>query len=522
MASTVFQDGVTAIGADWLNDVNAATYNGTAGYAVADTGAVPTTVQAKLRENISVKDFGAIGTAIPANVTADTAAFLAALATGKNVIIPQGTYYVSSTLNVGYGQCLWGSGRAKTVINYTGSGVGIYCGAAGDIQLIYDIELKDFTLFCTNKATPVTSGIMLENCVYFCLDSLSIFGPFNPNLSEPLVGTGLYLTNNTILGRISRVSARLWNYGYYLKTLPGSQSYWTAAIVIDGQGELANNMHGIVCGDPAINLYSAVGVSIRDMAFQGCYSGGITINSGDNTVVDSCYFEGNGNYDVRIGTSGIAPQPIGCKIINSAFSSEDLSGSPYGAAPYASKIDVVKGVFTTIRDNNLSISTAIPLITIAVAADSTAITGNRLNSTISPSARITNSGLDSIINDNYPNQIPSVTVGTFIRLLSAGTAVVSYTGVGFRPSEINFTASVDTVNEHCTGFASQAGSRCINFDSAGASSNTSDCIKIVRLSAGNSQSATLVSMDPDGFTLAWTLTGAPIANNMIVNYTARR
>jgi len=58
------------------------------GYLQGGTGAVATTVQAKLRENVSVKDFGAIGD----GVTDDTAAIQAAIASGSSLFFPFGTY----------------------------------------------------------------------------------------------------------------------------------------------------------------------------------------------------------------------------------------------------------------------------------------------------------------------------------------------------------------------------------------------------------------------------------------------
>lgn len=55
------------------------------------TGAVNRTVQAKLRETVSVKDFGAVGD----GVTDDTAAIQAAIDTVNNVHFPPGTYKVT-------------------------------------------------------------------------------------------------------------------------------------------------------------------------------------------------------------------------------------------------------------------------------------------------------------------------------------------------------------------------------------------------------------------------------------------
>lgn len=63
-------------------------------YTPAGTGAVTTTVQAKLRETVSVMDFGAVGD----GVTDDTAAIQAAIDSGAgSVFFPAGTYLVSKT-----------------------------------------------------------------------------------------------------------------------------------------------------------------------------------------------------------------------------------------------------------------------------------------------------------------------------------------------------------------------------------------------------------------------------------------
>lgn len=97
MTSTVFTSG-TVIESPWLNDVNGATYSGTAVYTPAGASAVVTTVQAKLRETVSVKDFGAVGD----GVTNDTAAFTAArtASSGGKYFIPAGTYVVDASPNV--------------------------------------------------------------------------------------------------------------------------------------------------------------------------------------------------------------------------------------------------------------------------------------------------------------------------------------------------------------------------------------------------------------------------------------
>jgi hypothetical protein len=64
------------------------------GYMPAGTGAVATNVQSKLRETVSVKDFGAVGD----GVTNDTAAIQAAINAGNYVLFPTGTYNVSTQI----------------------------------------------------------------------------------------------------------------------------------------------------------------------------------------------------------------------------------------------------------------------------------------------------------------------------------------------------------------------------------------------------------------------------------------
>ena len=75
-------------------------------YDPAGTGAVPTTVQTKLRETVSVKDFGAVGD----GVTDDYQAFVNAIATNKLVQLQAKTYYLGSTLTIVSGAGIVGQG----------------------------------------------------------------------------------------------------------------------------------------------------------------------------------------------------------------------------------------------------------------------------------------------------------------------------------------------------------------------------------------------------------------------------
>lgn len=71
---------------------------GAVSYTPAGAGAVTTNVQTKLREYVSVKDFGAVGD----GVTDDTAAIQAAENAAGAIYWPAGTYLITSTINLNH------------------------------------------------------------------------------------------------------------------------------------------------------------------------------------------------------------------------------------------------------------------------------------------------------------------------------------------------------------------------------------------------------------------------------------
>ena len=67
-------------------------------YTPAGTGAVSTDVETKLRESVSVKDFGAVGDGVADDTTAFANAKAQALSEGVALIVPQGQYLLSGTV----------------------------------------------------------------------------------------------------------------------------------------------------------------------------------------------------------------------------------------------------------------------------------------------------------------------------------------------------------------------------------------------------------------------------------------
>lgn len=86
------------------------------GFIQSGTGAVSTTVQAKLRESASVKDFGAVGD----GVTDDTAAMSAFFAATAGVVgfVPAGTYVITGEVDIPSNTRIVGAGQGVTILNF--------------------------------------------------------------------------------------------------------------------------------------------------------------------------------------------------------------------------------------------------------------------------------------------------------------------------------------------------------------------------------------------------------------------
>jgi len=100
-----------------VNDLAASSGTSLVGHIQSGSGAVARTVQAKLRETVSVKDFGAVGD----GVTDDTAAIQAAIdavfaAGGGDIFLPAGVYLVSAMLEMRNEVSLRGIGDESQIL----------------------------------------------------------------------------------------------------------------------------------------------------------------------------------------------------------------------------------------------------------------------------------------------------------------------------------------------------------------------------------------------------------------------
>jgi hypothetical protein len=176
-----------ATGALGSSDVVAAVQSGTTvkatvaslGYQPLGTGAVATTIQAKLRETVSIEDFGAVGDGI----TDDTAAIQAAItyaATTKNVgvYIPSGKYKITSSIIVPtvaganvLSIDIYGNGYSSQILQYNNSSVFSF------VNLTYEVSFRNLSVIPKTVVTGTTAALFyfangncesyFENIIYY-------------------------------------------------------------------------------------------------------------------------------------------------------------------------------------------------------------------------------------------------------------------------------------------------------------------------------------------------------------------
>ncbi|WNL45631.1 glycosyl hydrolase family 28-related protein [Dyella sp. BiH032] len=74
---------------------------GYVGFQLADTGSVARTAQTKMRDYVSLKDFGAVGNGTTDDTAAIQAAVNACVTSGKTLLVPAGKYRTTSVISVG-------------------------------------------------------------------------------------------------------------------------------------------------------------------------------------------------------------------------------------------------------------------------------------------------------------------------------------------------------------------------------------------------------------------------------------
>lgn len=246
-------------------------------YFPAGTGAVQTTVQAKLRESVSVKDFGAVGD----GVTDDTAAIQTALNTGKSVYFPQGSYLITSglTITANY-QTLYGDGPLSKIICNTGStdnGVNMITALGKTGCVVERLFLQNSgygkTIPASGVFTGMGVGILFINChackavdnyVYKCGSAgQGVTGIYFSSSTECLA------EGNHVFECLNGINSDSWYYTVDSTTrsrnncIVGNVIYncQGSPIVVDINESLANEVGDTVTGNVCYQNKYGIGIS---------------------------------------------------------------------------------------------------------------------------------------------------------------------------------------------------------------------------------------------------------------------
>jgi len=164
-------------------------------YLPAGTGAVATTVQAKLRESVSVLDFGADPTGVADSATALTNA----LATSLPVFLPPGTYSLGSAVTLPTGAVIFSNGRSGVIKHAAGVLHSLFTAASVSNIRLQSIKIDGNMANVTTAANrwnrPITA--LFTSCTNVIIDDCEITATKGPSV-HGVTSTQFKLTRNWI------------------------------------------------------------------------------------------------------------------------------------------------------------------------------------------------------------------------------------------------------------------------------------------------------------------------------------
>lgn len=391
MASTVFVDLIgPPVNAAWLNDVNNAVYGGGGGnissslvdYLPAGSGAADTTVQAKLRQVVSILDFGADPTGV---VPCDTALANACAYITSNhaqLVFPAGTYTYSTSPN-------WGISFADittsglVTLNYIGTGYAVLidAGATAAVGYVYGMSFvgnfqvksnalaKDAVFVRSVHHSKITlrvtgcgltyAGVRINfsvcteydivvsggepNFVYAATPFYGIYcdqrGPseqtaaciFNNPIIEGVNGTGIYLQNavqNTFNSGTSEGNIGL---GLYVSSNCAFNTFNKLDLEVNGvaTGDISDNglattFNGCLSGGAATTKVTFAGTNA--IISGGTYN--YIYNTGSGTNLNNVTYANNGGIFSNTGT-----KTSSTRLYNNTLGTYDADIKPTSIGP---------------------------------------------------------------------------------------------------------------------------------------------------------------------------------------------
>lgn len=248
------------------------------------TGAINRSIQNKLSDYISVKDFGAVGDGTTDDTTAIQNAINSLSSTGGSVYFPTGQYLISTTLTVStQGITLFGSNSTALWDSATSI-------LSGGSQIV-------------KKSTMTTDAIQVSN-LRFQMQDLAVRG------QSGNTGDGVYLQNGYSPALINVSVAGVGGSGIRIGSKTNG-NYNVNGWQLTNVTSQKNNQHGVLiydqttaglAGSPNANAGTAIGLNVSANSGEG-----LRIENGQFNTFIGLLSQQNSNYGVvLIGTSTLS------------------------------------------------------------------------------------------------------------------------------------------------------------------------------------------------------------------------
>jgi hypothetical protein len=309
-------------------------------YVPAGAGAVATNVQAKLREVVSVKDFGAVGDGVADDTAAIQSAVDSLPSSGGKIEFPKGIYTISSQITIANKSniCLSGFGFSGS---YNSTTYGATINATGS-----------FTAFSFSNGVGCTvENLQIKGAycaIYFngCLG----FRVLNCNLREN--GIGLDVTGNgvgIVQGNLVRNN-----------TIVGLRFLASSGDTVVTENDIGGNPYGIYVASGGMHIHNNMVFYSNNVTGTGA---GLIINAQDvnaDSTISQCFITNNlfGRNDTAIkiqGDSLASPTVESVIISENRIHQADDGGSGFDPAfAYGYGVEINWAKWINVKNNTFA------------------------------------------------------------------------------------------------------------------------------------------------------------------------